>query len=155
MLKYTDKLTESERQLLLDALPLITLLIGGADGVLDEKEKDWSERVTQIRSYANPPELQDYYEQAGNIFRDRLEYYIEEMPDDTQKRTEKITKELKKLNTVLKKLREDQAVQLLASWRSYAKHVANASGGFMSYLREGPKEANYIDLPMIDYKSSI
>ncbi len=155
MLKYTDKLTESERQLLFDALPLITLLIGGADGLLDEKEKEWSERVAQIRSYANPPELQDYYEKSGNIFRERLEYYIDEMPDDTKNRMEEISKELKKLTAILKKLREDHAVQLLASWRSYAKHVANASGGFMSYLREGPKEANYIDLPMIDFQSSI
>lgn len=155
MLKYTNKLTESERQLLFDALPLITLLIGGADGLLDEKEKEWSERVAKIRSYANPPELQDYYEKAGNTFRERLDYYIDEMPDDTKKRTEQISKELKKLTAILKKLREDQAVQLLVSWRSYAKHVANASGGFMTYLREGPKEANYTDLPMIDFQSSI
>lgn len=155
MLKTAKNLSEEERELLYDAIPMITILIGGSDGILDTKEVTWSERVTKIRAYAHEPELQEYYNEVGKRFSERLKYYIQKLPRDTEARNKQLTEELSDLNPLLSKLREDHAVKLIGSWRSFAKHVANASGGFMTYLREGPKEANYIDLPMIDYQSNI
>ena len=51
MLEHFSNLNEDETKQLLDALPLITVLIAGADGNFEKDEMDWAEKVTHIRSY--------------------------------------------------------------------------------------------------------
>jgi hypothetical protein len=155
MLKQAKNLNAEEREELYDAIPIITILIGGSDDILDTQEVQWSERVTKVRAYSYDPELQDYYDEVGKRFSDRLKKFIQELPRDTEERNEQLSEKLSELTPILDKIREDHAVKLLDSWKSFAKHVANASGGFMSFLREGPSEANLVDLPMIDYESDI
>ena len=49
MQNQLHKLNDIERQQLLNAPVLITLLIAGADGKIDERELDWATRVTHFR----------------------------------------------------------------------------------------------------------
>ena len=36
------------------------------------------------------------------------------------------------------------------SFRSFAKHVAESAGGFMRFMTVGPKEAEVLELPMLN-----
>ena len=47
-------LNEDEFLSLKDAVSLIAVLVAGADGKIDDDEKEWSEKITDIRSYSGP-----------------------------------------------------------------------------------------------------
>ena len=74
------KLSSAQYQELKDALPLITILIAGADGKVDPQELNWAEKLTHIRTYANPEELNGFYEDVQTTFRGDLEKLMSSLP---------------------------------------------------------------------------
>ena len=58
-------LTSDEKELMHDAIPLITLFIAFADGEMDDQERTWAEKITEIRSYSAHDTLLNYYEEVG------------------------------------------------------------------------------------------
>ena len=54
---------------MVDAVPLVTILIAGADGRIDTQELEWSKKLTEIRSYAHDdPNIDEYYTLVGEHF---------------------------------------------------------------------------------------
>lgn len=155
MIHQLNQLDQGEKDLLLDMIPMITILIGGADGQLDSDEVNESERITKVRAYVNSDKLSDYYNMVGERFNSRLRELINELPRDTDSRTAELSEEIAKISPVLSKMRDDQAELFLKSWRTFAKHVAKSSGGFLSYLTESAEELALVDLPMIDFEPGI
>ena len=84
------------------------------------------------------------------IFADRLKAYHTTLPKETEARLAAVTAKLTEVNRILHKVDDLDAVLLYKDFKSFAKHVAKASGGIMRWLAIGPKEAQVIDLPMID-----
>ena len=155
MIHQLDQLKSEEKDFLLDMIPMITILIGGADGYLDQDEVEESKRITNVRAYVNSDKLNTYYESAGQRFNTRLNELIDSFPHDVESRNAKLSEEIAKVDHILGKMRDDQAELFLNSWRSFAKHVAKSSGGFLSYLSESAAESALVDLPMIEYKPGI
>ena len=108
----TKALNEEEVTLLVDAIPLITVLIAGADGNIDQDEKDWGAKLTKIRSYSHPENLNEFYGKVGETYADRVEALIQEMPDDVDNRNTAISDRLSGLNAILGKLEQDHAHKL-------------------------------------------
>ncbi|WP_420460568.1 hypothetical protein [Neolewinella sp.] len=149
MLREFNTLTEQEQQLMFDAIPLITILVGAADNVLDEVELSEAQRLADIRSYNNRGRLNAYYEHIDAGLTARIQQLFNGMQNGVAEREEYIVGELSKLNAILAKLREPYGYLYYHNFRTFARHIAECHGGFMRFITVGPKEAKVVDLPML------
>ncbi|MEO0732763.1 MAG: hypothetical protein AAFZ52_08015 [Bacteroidota bacterium] len=149
MLKEFQNLTPTEQQQMFDAIPLITILVAGADDDMDEVELAEAKRLADIRSYNNRGQLGAYYETIDDGLLERIQELSRELPNALQPRQSEITARLSLLNAILAKMREPFAYLYYKSFVSFAKHIAEAHGGFLRFMTIGPAEAEVIDLPML------
>lgn len=149
MLDQFNSLTEEEFEKLKDAVPLITVLIAGADGNIQSDQLEWANKVTKIRSYNMKDEIKSFYLEVGKTFEQRLQYYIDAFPTNVADRTKLISDRLSYLNDILAKLEPEIGVKFYKSFISFAQHVAKASGGFLGFFSINKEEAKLIGLPMI------
>ena len=149
MIQQFQNLSTEEIEKMINAIPLITVLIAGADGNIDKEEKEWGAKITKIRTYSNPDVLHDFYTQVGRNFKGRLDSFIDTLPKDTNSRNLKISDELSSLNDIFPKLEIHFAAELYNSFTSFAKHVAKASGGFLGFGSISKEEKKFIGLPML------
>lgn len=150
MIHQFHGISEQEYDQLKDAVSLITVLIAGADGTIDSKEKDWAEKVTNIRSYSLPDGLKEFYLEVGEDFQERLDKYIEKYEGEVDSRNKQIGEKLAELNEVFPKIKDrEAAVALYESFISFAKHVARASGGFLNWGSISHEEEQLIGLEVI------
>ena len=144
-----QNLSQEEQELLLDALPLVTVLIAGADGKIDASETSWAEKLTDIRSYSNEPELNDFYEKVNENFARKLSYLVSQWPADAKAGTEMASNKLAGLNDILAKVPQELGAKFYKSLTSFAKHIARADGGFFKMWSISKAEEAWIGLPMI------
>lgn len=150
MPKELESLSAEDQQVLMDAVPYITILVAGADGEIDVKEIEWSEKLTKIRSFSYEEDMRPFYKKVGLHYEDRLHQLMDSLPKDKDPRNQAISQELAKLNDILPKLDHFYARHYYQSLKSFADHVAHASGGVMGWLSVGFEEYKVVDLPMID-----
>ncbi len=143
----------AETELLMDALPLIAVLIGGADHEIDADEANWAAKLAHIRSYApaehnqgKMDELNHFYTMLDETFESRYEAVLKSSPISTEILTEKLSH----INPILKKLDHKFAQQLYKSFLSYAEHIAKASGGVLGFGSVSKAERALMSLPMIE-----
>ncbi len=132
-----------------EAIPLITILVAGADGNIDSDERDWAEKVTNIRSYSLPEEYRGYYEEIARDFIEHLDRTILDLPAIVSERQLEISRRMTPLNHILGKLHGKVAAELYDEWRSFGKHVAHASGGFLKFWSVSAEEKKWMALPML------
>ena len=142
-------LSDDEKQLMYDAIPLITILVAGADGNMDEKELEWAEKITKIRSFDYHNVLNPYYQLVGEHFSTRLQHFNTSLAEGTEARQEAISEKLSAINGIFGKLETDRAKLYYESFRSFGEHVAKASGGFLRFMSVSSAEAAVKDLPML------
>lgn len=142
-------LTDDEKQLMYDAIPLITILVAGADGNMDEQELEWAEKITKIRSFDYHNVLNPYYQLVGEHFSNRFQHFNSTLPEGTEARQEAISGKLSNINDIFGKLETDRAKLYYESFRSFGEHVAKASGGFLRFMSVSSAEAAVKDLPML------
>lgn len=149
MLDNFTGIDEAEKKQLIDAIAQITVLIAGADGVIDTAETAWASKLTKIRSYSTEEVLQEYYQNVGTSFSKNLDTLILSLPNETNERTKVLADKLTQLNDPLCKLPNHLGAALYASFTSFAKHVAEASGGFLRMWSVSGEEKKLMSLPMI------
>ncbi len=143
-------LSDSEFEELILAIPKVAILIAGADGNIDLKEKAWAEKIVKIRSFSYTHELKPIYVNLTPRFGPLLDQLISEYPSDATKRNTLISKELSKLNPILAKLKLYLASQYYDTLLDFAEEVAKASGGFLRMMAISKEENAWIGLPMLD-----
>lgn len=149
MIPQFEGLSESQQELMYDAIPLITIYIAGADGNIDQDEKDWAEKVTKIRSYSYHESLLEFYTNLGNVYNDKLNAYLASLPDDVEARTAAIQEKLAGLNSILAKLDANFAARYYKGLVTFAEHVAKASGGILGFGSISRAEDKLLGLDMI------
>ncbi len=149
--KALEKLTDKEKALVFDSIPYITLLIGGSEGLLLDKEVHESERIAKVRSYTYHDDMSAFYKKVGENFNKRLKELINELPRDPEQANEIIAERLSGLTEILPKMDMDFADLYYTSLKSFARHVARSTGGFLNYVSISYKESKVVDLPMIEY----
>jgi len=142
-------LNAKEQEQLLNAIPLITVLVAGADGKIDAIEMGKAEKIATIRSYSHHAELRSFYEKASQTLGAKLKGLIENLPNDLQERQEAISEDLSQLNPILAKLDTHAGHIFYESFLSFAEHVAKASGGVIGVFTINKEEKKVIQLPMI------
>jgi len=146
--QFADLSTE-ENQLMFDAIPLITVLIAGADGKIDQDETDWGKKIAKIRSYDAHESLQGFYKKVGETYNDKLSSLINSLPSDTNARTSAINEQLSKLNGILSSIEPEFAKRYYDGLVTFAEHVAKSSGGFLGFGSISKAEKDLMGLPMI------
>ncbi len=150
MLQEFQVLNNEERELLFDSIPLITILIAGADDEIDEKETEWAEKILKIRTYDHPDRLTHFYKEITQIYNQRLSHYLELLPNYAAERNPAISSMLEGLNTILPKIEVELAALFYRDLVTFANHVAKASGGVLGFFSIGSEEHKWVDLPMIN-----
>lgn len=149
MLQQLNNLPADELQELYDAIPVITLLIAGADGEIEGEELAQSEKITKIRGFSGGEIMQDFYDKVGEDYHERLNRWLNVVPKDTAERNAELSGRLEKLNPILAKLTPELGATMYKSFTTFAKHVAKASGGFLGFGSINKEEAALVDLPML------
>lgn len=149
MLKEFANLTPAEQQQMFDAIPLVTILVAGADDNIDEVELAEAKRMVDIRSFNNRGQLIAFYEKLEDNFLGRVQELLKELPDGRVPRQNAIFARLSVLNGVLAKLDVPFGYLYYRSLRTFAKHVAESHGGFLRFMTVGPMEAEVLELPML------
>lgn len=149
MLKEFRNLEASEITRLKDALPLITILVAGADDNMDEVELTEAQRLADIRSFVNTGLLTGFYEQVAEGLAQRINALSLELPNEVVARQAEITSRLEPLNAIFAKMARPFGYLYYRDFVSFAHHIAEAHGGFMRFMTVGPKEAKVIELPML------
>jgi hypothetical protein len=150
MIEGFDRVSEEQFEVLKDAIAWITALIAGADGDINKEETEWAEKLTKIRSYANPNNLTPFYQEVGKDFHDKLHDLLNGLPIGKKEREDVLTAKLSQVNGALKPLDKNIAYELYSSYLSFAKHVANHSGGFLGFLSIDKEEDHLMHLSMIE-----
>ena len=150
MLDKLYVLTEEERQELYDAIPVITILIAGADGKVDDDELEWSKKLTKIRSYKEEGTMEIFYDKVNEDYNERLERWNKVLASQGAKeRQELLSERVAKLNPILAKLDPEYGAKLYKSFVTFAEHVAKASGGFFGIGSVSKEESAIMGLPML------
>lgn len=151
MIPEFKNLSQQEINEIIDAPILVTILIAGAEGKIDEREIDWGAYVVHFRvSEYESSSMMRVYKETDRIFKDVLIHHLEALPKDTNERSRIISEKLGKLNAIFSKIDKKFARDYYDSLRTLAKQVAKSSGGIWGYGSISPEEQKYLDLDMID-----
>ncbi|MBV6477310.1 MAG: hypothetical protein HGGPFJEG_00048 [Ignavibacteria bacterium] len=149
MIPEFKSLNPEEAQLMLDAPALLTILIAGVEGEIDNKEKDWAVRIAQFRARDRHSIMQNYYEEVSGHFNETLESLLKTLPKDTEERSKYIINELKKINNIIPKLDKKFASEFYKGYLAFRVQVAKASGGLWGYGSISREEQKIIDMEIL------
>ncbi len=149
MLYQLENLNSKEKDLVLNAPALVTVLISGADNQIDENEKAKAYKVVSVRAFSEKPDLKDIYGEISLDFDQQLDQIINTLPSDKVEREKIVVGLLSDLSAILAKLDHKFAKNFKASLVSFAHRVANASGGLWGVNSVSDSEKEWLDLPMI------
>ena len=143
-------LTDEEWSKLVDAFPKVAVLIGSADGEMDDEEKAWSKKVAHIRTFSGRAELFDLYEDVKAVMESRISQLQEAYTNDAQAAEIAIIDDLTEVNSILQKIDPVLGNRLSRDLKSFAVHVGKASGGFLRFFSVSKSERNLAQLPMLE-----
>ncbi|MBX2893857.1 MAG: hypothetical protein KF763_00330 [Cyclobacteriaceae bacterium] len=149
MIREFEKLTSDEIELLHKAPVLVSILIAGADGKIDNKEISRAISLTDEKQKRTRSNLMDFYTEVSTDFEDKIKIVIQSFPSQVDIRTTKISALLAQLEPVFKKLNQQIAKELYDSLREIATEIAQSSGGVLGMKTIGEEEALLINLPMV------
>ncbi|MEM6631683.1 MAG: hypothetical protein AAF694_18545 [Bacteroidota bacterium] len=144
---FLANLTEAERAALVAAPACITVLIAGADKKIDKSEKTWASKVVTYRTFTSDPMLNAYYTLVKDSFQDNLSHFLDKWTPEEGETT--LSQTLSSLSPILSSMDVEFSQHLKASWRSLAKEVAEASGGFLGIGSVSAEEKRLIELDML------
>lgn len=135
--------------MMFDAIPLITILVAGADGDMDEVELSEAQRLADIRSYDSHGRLLAYYEVIDDNLVGRIQAMAKDYPTEVEARQAAISEKLALLNPILAKLKQPFGYLYYHSFVSFANFIAESHGGFLRFMTVSDEEAEVKDLPML------
>lgn len=144
-----DQLNDADLDTLAGAVTRIALLVGSADDNFSSEEKDRAERLVHIRSFSHHPGLEGLYERAFDEFHATLDSLLANFDGDYITLRQSLSSDLERVNALLGKLDFDMATMVYDSFKSFAWHIARASGGFLGMGAISKAEEKWIQLPMI------
>ena len=143
-------LTEEQYEQLLSAFAEVAVLIGAADGEMDNEEKAWSKKIAQIRSFAGHDDVKGFYKDLDAQIEDRIAALLERYAHHHEEREKVLGERLAALNPVLASLPTRLGAHMYQDLTSFARHIAKASGGFLRIFSVNVEEKEFVGLPMIN-----
>jgi len=150
MIDYLEVLSSTEKEKLYNSIPLITVLVAGADSKIEKKELEWAEKVAYIRSFKTKEPFKSFYTEVDKGFSDKVLKLISEMPAGVAERNSIINSQLSELNDIFAKLDPFYGHKIYKGLVSFAHQVAKAAGGVLGFMSISKDEAAWVNLPMIN-----
>lgn len=144
------KLSEKEREAILNAPFWVTALIAGADGNIDDNELEKAIHLVHTKAYSEKPGVKELYEMIE--VRDielQLNKFIGNLPRALNKRSALLEQNLESLNAILAQLDPHFSNNYVKSLRNFAVHIANASGGIWGMSTISDEERRWLHLTML------
>ncbi|GAA0195686.1 hypothetical protein GCM10009122_59930 [Fulvivirga kasyanovii] len=129
-----NKLSEEDRELLLKAPALFSLLAASTDGPITKSEKAEAIELSHLRTFTAPPTLQPYYREVEKVFQRDLERLIDKYSPITEEQQEALQEEAESVYAILDKLDENFKLDMVISLKSYARHVGRVHTNFLEYF---------------------
>jgi hypothetical protein len=142
---------EEELDVLALAPVWVILLVAGADGNIDRKEKQEALSIMQRWCDCIGPESPDLWRDVVQNFETNIRGYQMLLPSDPEKRNEVLVSKINRLNDFIDRLDRAFADRYVAFLRDLANRVATASGGFFRYRTTQAESDRFAGLPMIAY----
>lgn len=133
-MKHYSDLNKKEKEQLLKFPAYISLLAATAEGGIDEQEKKSVVKLTHVKTFSSEPLLSDFYKDAELIFEKTITALDNELPHNKEERASFISRELDKLELLLKKLDPGYASILRHSMESYKQHISKAHRNVLEYF---------------------
>lgn len=133
-MKHYKDLNEKEKEQLVKFPAYISLLASTVEGGIDKVEMKTAVKITHVKTFSSDPILLDFYKQAEGIFEKTITNLDNELPPNKEDRKIAITKELNKLESLLKKLDPEFAIVLRRSMRSYKYYISKAHRNVLEYF---------------------
>jgi tellurite resistance protein len=142
MLTQFEKLTESDRKIIIQTPIWVAIWVGMADNHFDKKEMAKAVQVMKIKTFSEKPEIAEIYKQIQNPEEELLKI-VDSLPQSVSQSQEMVKKELMNIKNILETTDKDFAINFYNSLKNLAVHIANASGGMLSVgsISEEEKEA--------------
>jgi len=133
-------LSDTERELLYRAPAIIAVLAAGHDGKISELQRSEAIKRANIKAFAAPEMLRNYYADAAENFERDLDAVVAEFAPLDKDAIRRMEAQVENINHIISKLEPALADALRKSLAAYAKHIHNADSNFV---------ANYL-LPFIN-----
>lgn len=149
-LNFLSKLEQSEQDVLKRIPALVTILVGTADGHLDEQEAHIGKLSTEFRKQNGEALVQDYFAWVSDEYDalfDTEWAAFKKVAEDERKTY--VTQEIERVNDILPKIEKKYAHALVTSWRGLGAAVARASGGLLGHMAVSHEEHDVMGLNMI------
>lgn len=150
MLYLLENLTNAEKETVLNAPALVTILIADADQEIQAEEIRRAIQLVHVKSYAESVDIRELYQNIDQDFERRLSNLIDRLPRSHAERERALIEELSKLNAVYKRMEHKVAVKFHESLIGFAANIARAAGGVFGLESISEKEARFLGLPMIE-----
>jgi len=138
------------------SLPIYVLfLIAGADNYIDKREIEYAEFVVKIRAKQYSSPIYQFYYLVEEVFQEKFNSLkITLMNENNFRIREKyLLDKIKEVNKILNKIDTKVAKELHESLKSYAKGIAESSGGVFGLGAISEEEKFYMNLDMIEINS--
>jgi len=149
MIEKVSSISQSEKEILYNALPLITILVAGADGKIDQEESAWGKKLTNIRGYDVGGKFNDFYTNAAETYEEKFDEYMRSLPSNVKERSEVIGEKLSKVNPILARIEPSIGGPFYKSLVSFAEHIAKSSGGILGFGSVSKEEKKVMSLSML------
>ena len=149
MIPEFKNLNEQEAELMQKAPILVSILIAGADGKIDNKEVRQAITIAEKESNSKSI-LKNYFKELAEDFEDKLRIYIQAYPYESTQRTPLLVEELSQINSLWSKIDSEFATEFYGMLLKIAAKIAKSSGGFFGLTNSiGAEEAKWMNLPML------
>lgn len=127
MIKQLEKLTEEERELLLKAPVLVSVLASCSFNKVNEVQKADAIKLAHLKTFTAVPVLQAYYQEVDKNFREQFEATAKKYFPFDEKNRQQIEKEIQKISLIIEKLEAGYGNALRKSLDGYARHVKKST----------------------------
>ena len=142
-------LRDDEIEILLNSPAMVSVLIAGADEVIDDHEVAAAKKYAEKKGATDNDSLNEYFQAVAEKFDQTLSDYIKDLPTETTIRQDAISSYLRQLNGILPKIDKEIAIAFHASLLEISQVVAKASGGVLGFNKVSKEEDEYVTLDMI------
>lgn len=127
----------------------VSLLIAGADGDINDKEKHRILELIHTKTFSEKYELKELYQTLDHDAAHELRQMIASLPESKNERNQILIDKLSQLNKIMPKLEHRFQIHLYKSLRQFAHYIAHSDGGFWRVGAVKHAENEFLKLPMI------
>jgi hypothetical protein len=127
-----SQLSKKDRDIILRAPAIVAILAAVSDdGEVSEDEKAESIRLAHFRTYTSEPILHNYYQEADKVFEKNFEFVMANLPESWEEKEAYLKSRIICINEILPQFSKVYAESLVASLKSFSKHVFKTNSTFL------------------------